>query len=57
MICFLIKTRDLSVKSGTHTDPVDRTTESKKGEILKNIALILKEQGKTDEAIVALEDC
>lgn len=48
-------TRDLSVKTGTHSDPVDRTTESKKGEILKNIALILKEQGKTDEAIVALE--
>jgi tetratricopeptide (TPR) repeat protein len=47
--------RDLMVKSGTYKDPVEEKTESKVGDITKNIAYILKEQGKTDEALKAVE--
>ncbi len=49
-------TRDLYVKAGTHKDPSDETTPSKKAEIVKNIALIYQEQGKNDEALAAYED-
>lgn len=48
--------RDLMVKAGTHIKPVDKTSEGKLGTIVKNIALILKEQGKTDEAIQAMSE-
>lgn len=48
--------RDLSVKSKTHIKPVVKTSGSKKATIVKNVALILKEQGKTDEAIAALAE-
>lgn len=48
--------RDLMVKAGNYTNPVDETTEGKTATIVKNIALILKEQGKTDEAIAALSE-
>ncbi|WP_282787533.1 tetratricopeptide repeat protein [Flavobacterium croceum] len=45
--------RNLFVQSGTHEKPRDEKIPSKKGEIVKNIALILVEKGKTDEAKAA----
>ncbi len=50
------QTRDLSVKSGTYIKPETRQSESRKGEIAKNIALIYMNQGKDEEAMKALED-
>lgn len=47
--------RDLYVKSGQYKDPSQETSESKLGEIIKNVAYILKEQGKTEEAIAAIK--
>ncbi len=47
---------DLFVKSGTYTDPQERVTESKKGEIAKNIALIYIDMGEEEKAIAAMED-
>jgi len=49
-------TRDLYVKAGTHKDPKEEKTPSKRSEIVKNIALIYQEQGKNDEALAAYED-
>ncbi|NNL09150.1 MAG: tetratricopeptide repeat protein [Croceitalea sp.] len=49
-------TRDLYVKAGTHKDPSEETTPSKRSEIVKNIALIYQEQGKNDLALAAYED-
>ncbi|WP_299676479.1 tetratricopeptide repeat protein [uncultured Tenacibaculum sp.] len=46
--------RDLMVKTGGFIKPVDKTSEGKFAIIKKNIALILKEQGKTEEAIAAM---
>lgn len=48
--------RDLFIKAGTHEKPRDEKLESKTGEIYKNIALILVQQGKTEEAKAALAD-
>lgn len=48
--------RDVAVKSKTHIKPSVKSSESKTAVIVKNIALILKEQGKTDEAIAALKE-
>ncbi|MCI2229604.1 tetratricopeptide repeat protein [Polaribacter sp. MSW13] len=48
--------RDLFVKTGEYSNPKDVVNKSKRGLIMKNIALILKEQGKVDEAIVAMEN-
>lgn len=48
--------RDLMLKTGQYSNPQDKSTESKQGEIIKSIAFILKEQGKTDEAIVAVQE-
>ncbi|MDR9456202.1 MAG: tetratricopeptide repeat protein [Salegentibacter sp.] len=48
--------RDLMVKTDEYTDPEDRKSPSKKGEIAKNIALIYISQEKMDEAIEAMED-
>jgi tetratricopeptide (TPR) repeat protein len=39
-----------------YTNPRDEKIPSKKGEILKNIALILVQQGKIDQAKLALSD-
>ena len=50
------KLRDLAVSSGSHSKPRDEKIPSKRGEIYKNLALILKEKGKTSEAITAIED-
>ncbi|WP_284653027.1 tetratricopeptide repeat protein [Flavobacterium terrisoli] len=48
--------RDLFLKAGTHEKPRDEKPESKRGEIYKNIALILVEKGKIDEAKAAVAD-
>lgn len=48
--------RDGLVRLGTHILPRDEKIPSKKGEIIRNIALILVEQGKTEEAKVALQE-
>lgn len=50
------KLRDLTVTSGTHSKPREEKLPSKRGEIYRNIALILKEKGKTNEAIAAIQD-
>lgn len=48
--------RDLSVKAGTHVKPEDRMTDSKRSEIVKNIALIFISQDKNEMAIEAMKD-
>jgi tetratricopeptide (TPR) repeat protein len=48
--------RDLFIKLGTYTNPEDLVSPSKRATIVKNIALILKDQGKVDEAIVAIKE-
>ncbi|XCF05264.1 tetratricopeptide repeat protein [Tamlana crocina] len=48
-------TRDLYVKAKSHVKPGERKTESKKPEIVKNIALIYVSEGKDDEALAAFE--
>jgi tetratricopeptide (TPR) repeat protein len=48
--------RELFLKSGTHEKPRDEKIESKRGEIYKNIALILVQQGKIDEAKAAVAE-
>jgi cytochrome c-type biogenesis protein CcmH/NrfG len=48
--------RDKLVAFKTHNLPREEKTTSKKGEVYKNIALILIEKGKTDEAKTALAD-
>ncbi|MDW5289386.1 tetratricopeptide repeat protein [Formosa sp. PL04] len=47
--------RDLFVKAKSHVKPGERKTESKQSEITKNIALIYVSQGKSDEALVAVQ--
>lgn len=47
--------RDLSVKAGTHTNPLNKKSDSKVGDIAKNIALIYIEQGETDKALGAID--
>ena len=48
--------RDISVKAGTHVKPEDRITDSKRSEIVKNIALIYISQDKNEMAIEAMKD-
>jgi len=48
--------RDLMVKTGQYINPVAEKSESKKGDIIKNIGYILINQGKTEEAIVAIKE-
>lgn len=50
------KERDLAVKIGTHEKPKTETIPSKRGEIYKNIALILVQDGKIEEAKKAIAD-
>lgn len=45
--------RDLMVKSGTYTDPIDEKTPSKKAEIVKNTALIYTQLGQDEKALEA----
>ncbi|MEC5167204.1 tetratricopeptide (TPR) repeat protein [Flavobacterium sp. PL11] len=51
-----VKERDLSVKIGTHEKPRNEDVASKRGEIYKNMALILVENGKTEEAKKAISE-
>ncbi len=48
--------RDKYVSIGTHSNPREEKNPSKKGEIFKNIALILVQQGKVEEAKTAISD-
>jgi tetratricopeptide (TPR) repeat protein len=50
------KERDLAVKIGTHEKPATIQIPSKRGEIFKNIALILVQDGKIEEAKKAVAD-
>ena len=50
------KERDLAVKIGTHEKPKMEAIPSKRGEIYKNIALILVQDGKIEEAKKAVAD-
>lgn len=47
--------RDLFVKAGTYINPQEKKSESRKGEIAKNIALIYIEKGEKEKAIAAME--
>lgn len=47
--------RDLMVKAGEYISPQDRKTPSKKGEIMKNIALIHIANNNEDKAVAAIE--
>lgn len=48
--------RDLFIKAGTHENPKEEKTPSKRGEIYKNVALILFQKGKIEEAKTAITD-
>ncbi len=48
--------RDSFIRLKTHTNPKDEKIPSKRGEIYKNIALILLQQNKTDEAKSAINE-
>ncbi|MRX70230.1 Tetratricopeptide repeat-containing protein [Flavobacterium resistens] len=50
------KDRDLAVKIGTHEKPKTEAVPSKRGEIYKNLALILVQKGKIEEAKKAIAD-
>ncbi|MBF2709136.1 tetratricopeptide repeat protein [Flavobacterium soyangense] len=50
------KERDFAVKIGTHEKPKTEPIPSKRGEIYKNITLILVQDGKTEEAKKAVTD-
>lgn len=48
--------RDLMIKAGQYEKPREELIPSKRGEIYRNIALILLEKGKNEEAKTALVD-
>ncbi|WP_310381385.1 tetratricopeptide repeat protein [Flavobacterium sp.] len=48
--------REIAVKLGTHSTPRDEAIPSKRGEIYKNIALILVQNGKIEEAKKAVAE-
>lgn len=48
--------RDLAVKLGTHEKPKTESIPSKRGEIYKNLALILVQKGRTEDAKKAIAD-
>lgn len=48
--------REIYIKAGTHNAPRDEKIQSKRGEIYKNIALILVQNGKTAEAKTAISE-
>ncbi|KAF2329116.1 tetratricopeptide repeat protein [Flavobacterium nitrogenifigens] len=50
------KERDLAVKLGTHDKPKTEAIPSKRGEIYKNLALILVQKGRTEDAKKAIAD-
>ncbi|MEZ4797823.1 MAG: tetratricopeptide repeat protein [Flavobacteriaceae bacterium] len=47
--------RDISIKAGTHTNARNKKSESKVGDIAKNIALIYIENGETDKALASID--
>ncbi|MDG2194043.1 MAG: tetratricopeptide repeat protein [Polaribacter sp.] len=47
--------RDFAVKAKSHNNPVVKKTKSKKGTIIKEMAIILSQQGRVDEAVVAIK--
>ncbi|EIA07958.1 tetratricopeptide repeat protein [Flavobacterium frigoris] len=51
-----VQERDRMVKMGTHEKPTTEVIPSKRGEIYKNMALILVENGKTEEAKKAIAE-
>jgi tetratricopeptide (TPR) repeat protein len=51
-----LQERDRMVKMGTHEKPRTEVVPSKRGEIYKNTALILVQNGKTEEAKKAISD-
>ena len=51
-----VQERDRMVKLGTHEKPRTEVMPSKRGEIYKNMALILVEKGKTEEAKKAISE-
>ncbi len=48
--------RDLSIKAGSHSKPREEKIPSKAGIVYKNIALILIQKGKVEEARVAVAE-
>ena len=50
------KDRDLAVKLGTHEKPQTEAIPSKRGEIYKNLALILVQKGRSADAKKAIAD-
>ena len=50
------KERDQAVKLGTHEKPETENIPSKRGEIYKNIALILVQKGRVEDAKKAISD-
>ena len=48
--------RDLYVQAGTHEKPSQETQPSKRPEVIKNIALILVQNGKKEEALSAIQE-
>ena len=48
--------RDASVKLKTHINPTSKTSESKRPEIIKNIALIYVSNGDNEKAIAAMKE-
>ncbi|KAF2517862.1 tetratricopeptide repeat protein [Flavobacterium foetidum] len=50
------KERDLALKLGTHEKPKTEVIPSKRGEIYKNLALILVQKGRTEDAKKAIAD-
>lgn len=49
-----IQDRDVAVLTKTHINPVEKKSESKRGEIAKNIALIYMSQGDNEKALGAM---
>lgn len=47
--------RDFAVKAKSHNNPIVKRTASKKGTIIKEMAIILAEQGKVDEAVIEIK--
>ena len=47
---------DISVKAGTHITPATKQSESKRAEIVKNIALIYMTRGDNEKAVAAMKE-
>ena len=47
---------DISVRAGTHIKPEAKKSASKKGEIVRNVALIYMNQGDNEKAVAAMKD-